>query len=224
MKKTNFLNILQYHNAVIFIIIATVLILGATVFATTKKQEKVISVDNKALLAANLDDFDMNFKILDIQQDNATSTDANYYIKYSYQDLVLQDNAWQWRDKTKTIEISKKSVADRDLGLYIAEELSEIVYWREKELREKQDKAKQTGPTEKKIVTKYSGLIGKILDVKKAVFDDYEPVVKIASIAPVVPEPVGAGLVPAQEGRPQGLPLPQNATTTPITDNATTTE
>jgi len=221
------LQILQYHNAVIIIFIAVVLILSGYVFAQTdtgqeiigEKQEKVISIDNAALLAADLDNFDMNFKILEINQDNATSTSSNYYITYAYRDLILQDNIWQWQEKTKTMEMSKKSVENRDLGDYIAEELSEIAYWQQKELKEKQDKAKQIGPSEKKVVTEYSGLIGKILDVKSAIFPGYEPIAGAnvganprvrPEIAQIAPEPeIEIPITNNQTSEPMPMPEPE---------------
>jgi len=194
MKKS-FFNLIQYHNATIIILIVIVFILGTYVFAQTDagqeiigaKQEKVISVDNKELLSADLDNFDMQFKILDILSDNASSTPENYYVSYAYRNLILENNIWQWQDKTKTLEIPQNFLENKDLGAYIAEELSEVAFWRQKELKEEQAKAEKIGPTEKKVVSEYSGLIGKVLDLKAAVFLGYEPVVEEALIAPGEP-------------------------------------
>jgi len=188
-KQFNVLYFLQYHNAALIILVIAVLVLGGTVFAQTetgknvigRKQEEVVSVDNKALLSANLDNFDMQFQITDIKTDelaNASSTPKNYYITYIYRDLVLKNNKWQWAEGQRQIDISQKDLGSRDLGIYLAEELKEIAFWRKKELKEKQAKAKQVGPTGKKVVTKYSGLIGRVLSAKNAVFSGYDPVVK----------------------------------------------
>jgi len=89
------IHFIKYNNAVV-LIVALVLILGTSALASDagqaaigQRQTTVEGVDNALLLAADLDNFDMEYKIEKIEED-----EAMYYVTYTYLDLVNENNAW----------------------------------------------------------------------------------------------------------------------------------
>lgn len=179
-----FIYFVKYNNATV-VILAIMLIIGGSVFAAEpasqvlgQKQTRVEGVDNKSLLDVNLDNFNMDFKISKIEKD-----DKFYYIIYTYLDLVVVDNAWQYQLKEKNRKVSQK--LSEDLGIYLAGELREEQDSRVKDLKEEQKKAEQIGLESRVEITDYNGLIGKTLDLAKNVFPNYEPVKKVELPSPV---------------------------------------
>jgi len=120
---------IKYHNA-FTIGLVLIFIFGASVFASDTVREATIGktviekagVDNTALLGADLDNFDFTMQI-----NNVTEDKENYYVLYTYKTLDIQNDVWQPVSRQETLEASKSALADRDLGLYVAEELGEIV-------------------------------------------------------------------------------------------------
>ena len=181
------IHFVKYNNAVV-LIIAVVLIFGTSALASDtgqaaigQKQTTIEGADNTLLLAADLDNFDMDFKIEKIEEDEEI-----YYVTYTYLDLALQDNAWQYQLKENTRRISKKT--DKDLGIYLAEELKEEYDARVKELRQAQTEAQAGGEEKRVAVTEFSGLIGASLDLAAKVFPGYEPIKKEELESPVMEE------------------------------------
>ncbi len=171
-----FWNFLKYNNAAL-IIAFLVLVLGASVFATESGREfvgareiRTEGVDNTLLLAADLDNLDMDFKIEKVEQD-----EDFYYVTYTFLDLAIVNGAWQYQLKEKTRKVSKP--LEKDLGEYFAEELSEEYAARIKELKLEKSKAEANGEEKRVEVTEYSGIIGKALDIAGGVFPGYEPIV-----------------------------------------------
>ena len=188
---------IKYNNLTVIIFLAF-LILGGSVFAAApdalgKKEKKIQGVDNKLLLIADLENFNMDYKISRIEED-----EEKYYVIYTYLDLVKKDNAWQYELKEKTRKVSKKFTGD--LGLYLAGELNEEALARIKELKKEQAKAKLVGEEKRVEVTDYNGLIGKVLDVAEATFPGYEAVKKNDIPSPVMPDNIIK-----EEGNANGL-------------------
>lgn len=178
------IHFIKYNNATV-LIIGIIFVIGASALASEtgqaaigQKQTTIAGVDNTLLLAADLDKFDMDFKIEKIEEDEEI-----YYVTYTYLDLVEKDNAWQYQLKENTRRISKKT--DKDLGVYLAEELKEEYEARIKELKAAQDQARENGEEKRTAVTEYSGLIGASLDLAAKIFPDYEPVKKVELESPV---------------------------------------
>lgn len=171
--------------------VLAVFLLGSGVFASTdvgqeiigKKDSAVEGEDNTLLLNLDLADFDMDFKIEKIEED-----DAYYYVTYTFLDLIQKDKAWQYEMMERTRKISKR--IDKDLGIYIAEELSEQYADRVRDLTTEQEKARATGETKRLEVEKYGGLIGETLDVVTRVFPDYQPLSVNEIPSPSVPPTV----------------------------------
>jgi hypothetical protein len=167
---------IKYNNATI-IILAIVLILGGGALAAGpenigQKQTSIEGVDNTALLAADLSSFNMDFKIENIEQD-----EKYYYVTYSFLDLALIDNAWQYQLSQKTQKISKK--IKEDIGVYMAKFMAKHHEARVRELSQEKSQTESQGVEKRVEVTEYSGLIGRTLNLAAAVFPGYEPVKKI---------------------------------------------
>ncbi|MDO9399600.1 MAG: hypothetical protein Q7T79_02870 [bacterium] len=171
-----FLDFIKYNNFAV-IILAIALIIGGGVFAAEpdaigQKQTRVEGIDNTVLLAVDLANFNMDFKISKIEKD-----DKFYYIIYTYLDLAIINNTWQYQIKEKKRKVSQN--LSEDLGVYLAGELKEEYDTRLKDLKKEQTKAEQTGPETRTEITDYSGLIGKTLDLVENVFPNYEPIKKV---------------------------------------------
>jgi len=173
-----FIHFLQYNNLTV-IILALVLLLGASAFAATDAGQAAIGgqttrvegVDNTLLLAAVPDAMNFDFKIEKIEQDV-----DYYYVTYTLLNLVKEDNAWQYELQEKNRKVTKS--IRQDLGSYLAEEFKQERYALVRDLKEEQAKAIETGEQKREEVTEYTGLIGKTLDVVANIFPEYEPVKK----------------------------------------------
>jgi len=189
------IDFIKYNNATV-IILAIVLILGGGALAAGpenigQKQTSVQGLDNTALLAADLEAFNMDFKIENIQSD-----EKYYYVSYSFLDLAEVDGAWQYQLSQKTQKVSKK--IKQDLGEYLTKFLAKHYEARLRELKNEKNQAQAQGEQKRVEVTEYSGLIGRSLDVAAKVFPGYEPVVKRQLPAPEFNAPTT--LIPSSPG------------------------
>ena len=171
------INFIKYNNFAV-LILAVIFIVGSGAWAQTEagqefigeKQLASVGVDNILLLKADLDNFDMDFKIEKITQD-----DKYYFVTYTYLDLVKTDDTWEYSLNEKVRKVSKG--IKKDLGVYLAEELQEEYEQRVNKLKEEQTRANELGGKSVRVeVSEYSGLIGATLDTLGRVFDGYEPV------------------------------------------------
>jgi hypothetical protein len=179
-----FIHFIKYNNAAVFIIVL-VFVVGASAFASEpgreaigKKTSSIVGVDNTLLLEADLDNFDMDFKIEKIEED-----EKYYYITYTFIELSELNGAWQYGLKEKERKISKN--IKEDLGVYFAKELEQEYYAKIKDLKLSKEKAEEKGESKRVEVTEYSGLIGKTLNIASKVFKEYEPVKKKIIETPV---------------------------------------
>jgi len=185
---------LKYNNLTV-IILALVLIFGASAFAATDAGQAAIGqqttniqgVDNTLLLTANPDAMEMDFKIEKIEQDV-----DYYYVTYTFLNLVKIDNAWQYQLTEKSRKVTKK--IRQDLGTHLAEEFKQEHDAIVKDLKAEQAKASLEGTQVREEVSEYTGLIGQTLDVVAAVFPNYEPVKTTEMESPEVPAEVLAAI------------------------------
>jgi len=182
---------IKYNNATVLILVV-IFIMGSGAWAQTDAGQEFIGerqltsegIDNTLLLEADLDNFDMEYRIEQVEEDS-----DYYFVTYTYMNLAMADDAWQYQIQEAIRKISKN--LKKDLGVYLAEELKEEYEQRIKELRAEQAQASELGVESTRVeVSEYSGLIGATLDLASRVFDDYEPV-KIREIpSPSVPPSV----------------------------------
>lgn len=175
------IHFIKYNNATV-IILAVILILGGGALAAGpeaigQEQTSLQGIDNSLLFSLDLSNFNMDFKVENIEQD-----DLYYYVTYSYLDLAVIDNAWQYQLNSRTQKISKKIKGD--LGEYLAKFLAKHYQSRLRELKSEQSKALASGEQKRVEVTEFTGLIGQTLDLAAKVFPGYEPVKKIQLSAP----------------------------------------
>lgn len=185
LKKILFF--LKYNNAVI-LILAIIFVVGTGVFAASEpgqefigqKETAVSGFDNTLLLEADLEKFDMDFKV-----EKVTEDEEYYYVTYTCLELIEKDNAWQYQLNEKNRKVSKK--IKKDLGVYLAEELKEEYDAKIKELKIAKTKAETVGESVRQEVQAYSGLLGKALEISAKVFSGYEPVKISALPTPTIP-------------------------------------
>lgn len=178
---------IKYHNA-FTIGLVLVLVFGGTVLASETVRDNVIGervvekqgIDNNALLSANLDNFDFAMQITDVSED-----EEKYYIDYVYKTLAVWDGFWQVVDERGSLKIFKQTIRGKDLGLYVQEELSEILDNQLTYLREVQAKGQEQGTTFVQETTRYTALVGLFLDTETRELPGYEPVVKPLEVAVV---------------------------------------
>ena len=212
-----FLHFVQYNNA--FTIILFVLFAGSSVtFAASPdargavyaSNSQVISVDNAYLLAQDFDTYSFDAEVGAVTED-----DEKYYVDYTYRTVELHDGAWMDVHKHGTITAFKKSFVGKDLGLYVAEQLSQVVRGLREDLAGAQKQAQEAGQTKKVVTTLYSGLVGQLLSPDSETFPGYTPVVIEASSSEPRGEELAAYL---RNGTPYAR---EDATSTDGTPSAT---
>lgn len=209
------IHFIKYHNAV-SIGISLVLVLTFSAMASEDFRNAVIGeeivteqgIDNSQLLSAALENFDTNLKI-----ENILENEENYYVDYAFNTIAVRDNIWQLVVKSEKFTVNKTALGNRDLGIYLAEEFSELARSEMAYLKEAQKTERERGRTQIVETTDYTGLIGLTLDLKNKILAGYEPVVKPPEII-VQPEPAPAPQListPASES-----PAPVSSEPTPI--------
>ena len=171
------LNFLQYNNAVPLTI--GIMFFGATgAFAATDPQaiysteQHVISIDNTYLASKDFSTWTPRVQITGITEDA-----DNYYVAYAFSTIDLQDSVWQDAQKLVTLTVSKADLGPyRDLGIYVTEQLKQVIDREYGRLVETQD-FERKNISQKTVATTYGGLIGKMLDDKTETLPGYTPVV-----------------------------------------------
>ncbi|MCX6796381.1 MAG: hypothetical protein NTW06_02685 [Candidatus Falkowbacteria bacterium] len=190
MSFRKIIHFIQYNNLTVFIVLA-IFLASAGVFAQTPtgqdligvQAKKVEGIDNTLLLQADLDNFNQDYKIEKIEEDN-----NYYYVTYTYLDLVRDENAWQYQIQEKIKKVSKK--LKKDLGVFLAEQFLQEYQAKIKDLRDAKAKAEETGSEKRVEVVVYTGLIGQTLDLVSKVFPTYQPIKKYEVPSPTVPPTV----------------------------------
>jgi len=191
------IDFIKYHNAFTIGLILVLFGAGAIFAASPEARDAVIGkeitqtegVDNAALLAVDLNNFDLAVKI-----DNVTEDSKNYYVDYSFNTYGIIDNVWQKIARKVSMTVDKASLNGGDLGLYVQSQLANVAQNEIAYLKQVQTAEKEKGLTRVVVSREYTGLVGLVLDVKNAVLPDYEPVIEpqsieLAQVTPSVPAP-----------------------------------
>lgn len=214
---------LQYHNAIP--IAFSIMLLGAGgAFAASNPQaiysenQSVVSIDNTYIASKNLAAYSPRIEITNVSED-----EEYYYVSYTFFTVGLEDAVWQDVERGGEMKVSKVDLGQyRDLGLYVTEQLKQIVDREVQRLAETQEIEKKN-VTQKKVATKYGGLVGKFLDDKTEELPGYTPVVTPPPPPPpqpFVPSPVPVSQVAVavvSESAPAPAPEP---TPTPVSEPA----
>jgi len=184
------IHFIKYHNA--FTIIFVIAFIATTsAFASEDVRNAVIGeeivtmhgVNNSVIREVNLDNFDMQLYIQSVSEN-----DEYYYVEYSFQTLAIVENEWREVTKEQTLKILKVDIGERDVGLSITEELSEVVDREFAYLKEAQEDERTKGVQRLTASLEYTGLVGLALDLKNKVlsgedlqekpqlFGDFNPV------------------------------------------------
>ncbi len=174
----------KYHNA-FTIGLVLVFLFGSAVLASETVRDAVVGeavverqgIDNTALLAADLDNFDFGLQITAVNEDP-----EKYYVDYIYSTLDIVGDVWQQATTTDTLKVDKQVLGGTDLGLYCAEELGEVLDAQLAYLRKVQEKEQLNGVSLVLETTKYTALIGLVLNPVTRELPGYEPVVKPVEI------------------------------------------
>lgn len=172
-----FLNFLTHNNAVP--IAVSFLLLGAgSAFAANNpevllaKSERVLSIDNTYIVSKDLKKYTPSVEILAVEEDDDT-----YYITYTLKTIALSDSIWQDVTTESVLEVSKSRLDKyRDLGVFVTEQLNQIVGAESKRLRETQVYERKN-LSQKRVATAYSGLVGGFLSEKVTTVKGYRPLV-----------------------------------------------
>src|SRR3989344_2975237 len=186
------INFIKYNNA--FTIGLMIFFFGTTMsFAASptlrgsvySSSATVTSVDNRLIVSTNLDNFNFNLRIKSVTEDG-----TNYYIVYTYKTLAVSSSIWQNVSLEKTLTVSKESLGEKDLGLYVARELADNINYELSYLKKVQEIEAGKGVSKKVVTKKYAGLVGKLLDPEDRVIEGYAPIIPEPELEPeVVPEP-----------------------------------
>jgi len=193
--RQKIIDFIKYHNAFTIGLILVLFGAGAIFAASPEARDAVIGkeitqtegVDNAALLAVDLNNFDLAVKI-----DNVTEDSKNYYVDYSFNTYGIIDNVWQKIARKVSMTVDKASLNGGDLGLYVQSQLANVAQNEIAYLKQVQTAEKEKGLTRVVVSREYTGLVGLVLDVKNAVLPDYEPVIEpqsieLAQVTPSVP-------------------------------------
>ena len=185
MKR--FTHFLIYNNTVPLIFGVLFLGAGATFAASPEARSTVVnsqttiqSIDNSYLLNTEISD-----ATVEIVVGSVTENGQTYFVEYQMSTIGIKDGVWQPVTVTKTLEVLKEIVLNRDLGLYSSEELSEVHAYEVTRLKKNQEEARSSGITPKVVATEYSGLVGRFLDSEQEVFPGYDPLIPLPKSVPL---------------------------------------
>jgi len=177
MLYQKLINFIKYHNA-FTIGLLILFIISTAVFANEdvrdgvigKEVKEVKGINNTALIDADLANLDLAMQITNIQEDS-----EKFYVDYTFKTFEIKDNIWQEVAKDQVLIIDKKALADRDLGVYIAKELGEVVDSQLLYLNKAQTQEKEKGQTMALETIDYTGLIGLVMSPKTKELVGYTP-------------------------------------------------
>ncbi len=199
----------QYHNAIPIALGVLFLGAGATFAATNPEalysaQQSVVSIDNTYIANKDVSTYSPQAQIVSVTEDA-----DNYYVSYQFTTIDIQNSVWQDVVKSEMMTVSKADLGQyRDLGVYVTEQLKQIVDREIQRLVSTQE-IERKNVTQKTVATAYGGLIGKFLDNTTEELPGYTPVVTppppqvAAASVPEIPAPVGeASNAPASSAAP----------------------
>lgn len=171
------LKFLKYNNTVPIVISVVLLGAGSTYAANNPevildRQQRVVSVDNTYIVSKDLENYTPTLKILLVEEDDDT-----YYITYEFTTIALHESIWRDVTTTEIMEVKKRRLDRyRDLGMFVTEQLSELVDTEIRRLQETQV-IEEKNLSQKRVVTAYSGLVGGLLSDKQETVPGYRPLV-----------------------------------------------
>lgn len=181
-----FLHILKYNNAVP-IAVSLILLGAASTYAATNpeaiisEEQEVISIDNTYIATKNLNKYSPTVEILSVHEDGEF-----YYVVYELSTIELVDYVWQDFVEQQEMKVAKSTLGNyRDLGEFVTKQLRELIDNELARLKETQVYEKQQ-VTQKRVTTKYKGIIGGFLDASTETIDGYRPVVKLPKPEPEI--------------------------------------
>lgn len=169
---------IKYNNAFV-IILGLIFASAGGVFANETSRDAIIGktvvtrigVDNSRIVGTDLGSFNMDFKITKVTED-----DRGYNIGYSYNTIYIKDNVWQPLIKEGEMYVSKAGLGDKDLGLYIADELGQKADREVAYLKEVQSIEKSKGVLKQTESVEYTGLKGLVFNSGTKEIAGYNPV------------------------------------------------
>lgn len=172
------INFIKYNNA-FTIIIALIFFSAGGALANEKVRDTVIGqtiitkngTDNTQIISANLDNFDMGLRIKSVKED-----DKFYYVDFDYKTIDAIDGIWKEIIKEKNMYVSKASLRDMDLGVYLAEELSQLTAKEMAYMKEVQSIEKNKGEQKQTESVEYTGLKGLVFNNETKELAGYKPV------------------------------------------------
>jgi hypothetical protein len=196
------ISFLKHNNAVPIFIFAVFGMATATFAANPdvrnamyESRQEVRQVDNTYIVAADIGNRDFRMQVTDVKEDADT-----FYVTYAYKDITIVDHVWKEAETTGSMTVSKKELEGRDLGLYVAKQLGEVVNAKRAYLADVQKHERRAGATSKVVATTYSGMIGKFLDPDEERFPGYVAVIEPAKSNYNNPVPADAGAPQQPEG------------------------
>jgi hypothetical protein len=192
MNSKSFRDFIRYDNTAPILLIL-IFVASSSAFALTDEDiqkslistnQKVLAVDNTYIASVNLQNFSPKVAITNVQED-----EDKYIVSYSFQTIELVNYVWQPSEVTRELKVDKKVLGQyKDLGLFVTEELKQVIDQEKQRLFATQEIEKKL-ISQKTVATEYSGLIGKLLDDETEVLPGYTPVVTEkpqSEITPVV--------------------------------------
>ncbi len=179
----SFIRFLSYHNAIPVGFSLLVLSFGSAFAASEEvrdsvfsQEQIVVSVDNTYIATKDLSQYTPRVSIVQVTED-----ESSYYVSYDLMTIDLTDYVWQDVTKKSQMRVDKALLGNSvDLGVYVTEQLAQIIDHEIVYLREVQEIEKRQ-VSQKAIATEYGGLVGKFLDNTTEVLPGYTPVI----VAPV---------------------------------------
>ena len=155
-----FVNFIKYNNIAAIIISLVFGSVTASFAASPALRSSVYSsidsiksIDNHAIVSADLFNFNFDLKITSVTNDS-----INYFVSYSFKTLAIKDDVWQIVDMVRVLIVNKEDLGKNDLGIFAAKQLSDVINYELDFLKRTQKNEKDKGTTNKVITTEYSGL------------------------------------------------------------------
>jgi len=177
------MHFLTYNNAVP-VLLGILFLSSGLVFAANDEvrgfvadsvyqaEQKVVSVDNSYIANKDLNSYSPKVSI-----DGVTEDDEFYYVSYTLTTIALDDYVWQDVAQQRVMQVTKTALGEyTDLGVYVTEQLKQIVDNQVAYLREVQG-IEQRQVTNKVVATAYGGLIGQFIDDSTEALPGYIPLV-----------------------------------------------
>ncbi len=152
---------------------ATPEVRDAAAAAVLSQQQTVLSVDNTYIANKDLSAYTPRAQILGVTED-----EDNYYVSYVVATIDLKDAVWKDVQKSEVMKVSKADLGPyRDLGLYVTQQLKQILNRELAYLKDVQEKERKQ-VSQAVVATTYGGLVGQFLDTTMETLPGYEPVVQ----------------------------------------------